>query len=221
MPEALTLHLHELGRVEEGAHAMRARPDLAMAIAAICADWSMLEQDLATLFTRIVEGRQGAALAVYETLKTSSAQRECLKAIADAVLPAERAQGLRPVLRAVEVAGTHRNRIAHGVWAAATTRPDSLLLWDGRERRRKTFSETAQMADLNAAKAMVLRGGMSHAEYDRVRDAFYAEAVPPVCFIEYRLPDFDEALSAISTAGRGVQEFDATLGPVGWPEPSF
>jgi len=108
---------------------MTGRPKVATKVAECIAEWADLETLLGLALAFLLDTDSKAALAIYSSIESSSAQRRMILAAAKTKLDAERFDVLTILMSAVITPVVkERNRLAHWCWAFSPEIPDCLLL---------------------------------------------------------------------------------------------
>jgi hypothetical protein len=108
---------------------MTGRPKVATKIAECIAEWADVETMLGLVLAFLLDTDSKAALAIYASIESSSAQRRMILAAAKTKVDAERFDALTVMMSAViSPVMKERNKFAHWCWAFSPEIPDCLLL---------------------------------------------------------------------------------------------
>src|SRR5262249_3654740 len=110
--------------------ALTDKPEMAVVVTQIFAMSAHLEQALALILIRLIEGDQEVAMAIYSMLLTEGLRRNALLAAAKAKLTSEDNDVLVATINVTTRVAAPRNQLAHWPWAVCHERPDLLLLVD-------------------------------------------------------------------------------------------
>jgi hypothetical protein len=117
------------------ADALADKPGMAAIVTMIFALWAEVEYYLAQLLTQILRDDTGPAIAIYETLRSQSMQRQALNAAAGAALSPEDYDLFDATMSLVEGVSTPRHQLAHWLWVVCEQRPELLALADPKKMR--------------------------------------------------------------------------------------
>jgi hypothetical protein len=108
---------------------MTSRPKVATKIAECIAEWADVETMLGLVLAFLLDTDSKAALAIYSSIESSSAQRRMILAAAKNKVDNERFDILSVMMSAVITpVMKERNKLAHWCWAYSPEIPDCLLL---------------------------------------------------------------------------------------------
>lgn len=108
-------------------NAVELRPDLAIAIARISADWAQVEWEVGKLLATILDTEFRTGVAMYLALMGSAAQEAALTAAASKMLSEDRQDELTTLLRDVRARSRERNRMIHCLWGTSPEFPTDLI----------------------------------------------------------------------------------------------
>ena len=172
---------HPGGRVEIGTQAFSKRPELFALVGKCLIAWSHVEAEMALLLGQILGAPNAAALAVFQTLRRSLAQRDAISEAAKASPLNEADQKLLTAILAVHKAiEAERNALAHGHLGIYTQMEDGIV-W-------------MTTADYIAFKSLIVLVG----------DRNFDEAKRNMLFSSlsyYRQPDLETILEDIDDLG--------------------
>jgi hypothetical protein len=89
--------------------------------------WPHVEAEMAVLFAQLLGADNAAALAVFQALRRSSAQRDAISEAAKVSLNDTDQELLSAVLNAHASVETERNALCHGHFGTSTKMPDGLI----------------------------------------------------------------------------------------------
>lgn len=142
--------------------------------------WPHIEAEMALVLGQLLGADSAAALAVFQTLRRSSAQRDAISEAAKASLNEIDQRLLTSILNVHKAVEAERNALAHGHLGTYSDMPDGIL-W-------------MTTADYIAFKAnLVLRG-------DRINDDAKREKLNS-CLSYYKAPDLEAIHRDIDTMG--------------------
>lgn len=105
-------------------------PKLALKIAKIVAEWSVLENALSRIFISMLGSDPVPGAAMYSSLTAAASQKAALRAVADTALTTEQRDIFEVLLGFYNTAQKDRNKIVHWVWGYGTELKDALVLAD-------------------------------------------------------------------------------------------
>lgn len=98
----------------------------AAALGRIVANYAQIEAAIGGILGLMMKADMEAAIVVLSKIKSSSAQIQTTRAVAESTLaPAEAAQ-LNTLLGRVSNHAERRNKVAHGLWGAKASEPDTV-----------------------------------------------------------------------------------------------
>jgi hypothetical protein len=119
------------GQFHVGTHALRQRPDIELFIANCLMAWPPAEAEIAVLLAHLLGAEQSeAALAVYQSLRRSSAQRDALSEAARFTLSDADQELLSAVLNAHKTIESERNALTHGHFGIYSLLLDGVVWMD-------------------------------------------------------------------------------------------
>jgi hypothetical protein len=132
------------GKLDVGTRALQQRPELELLIANCLMAWPPTEAQMAVLLAYLLGAEQSeAALAVFHSLRRSSAQRDAISEAARFTLSDADQELLSAVLNAHKRVEAERNALTHGHFGIYTLLEDGLLWMD-----TKTFVDVKTRVDL-------------------------------------------------------------------------
>jgi hypothetical protein len=133
------------GQFDVVTHALRQRPELEMIIANCLMAWPNAEAQMAVLLALLLGATQSeASLALYQSLRRSSAQREALSETANITLKdSNDRELLNAILNAHKSVEAERNELAHGHFGTYRALTDGLIWMD-----TKTYLDTRTRLEL-------------------------------------------------------------------------
>jgi hypothetical protein len=133
------------GQFDVGTHALRQRPELEMIIANCLMAWPNAEAQMAVLLALLLGATQSeASLALYQSLRRSSAQREALSETANIALKdSNDRELLNAILNAHKSVEAERNALTHGHFGTYSALTDGLIWMD-----TKTYLDTRTRLEL-------------------------------------------------------------------------
>jgi hypothetical protein len=168
------------GRIDIGTHAVEQRPELFALVGKCLVDWPHIEAEMALALGALLGANNAAAMAVFQTLRRSSAQRDAISEAAKASLHPTDQELISAVLNVHKSVEAERNALAHGHMGTYSLMPDAIL-W-------------MTTADYIAVKAnLVLAGDTVHTE--EKRDQFNS------CLSYYKAPDLQAVADDINMMG--------------------
>lgn len=161
------------------------RPDLAIAIARIVAEWSNVEVALGNLLGLMLETEAPIGAAMYMALTGSAAQYRVLSVAADARLPTQDLKGkFELLIREVRKRSKERNAVVHCLWLACDDFPDALL----------NCPPEAHVKDLAIAIHDRIKSGSLHKARDEYIQAMKVYTAKDFADIEQRICETDAAI---------------------------
>src|ERR1700724_1302569 len=119
---------HPGGRYEVGTHTLGLRPDLEAVIAKCLMAWPPAEAEMALVLAQLLGASQSeAALAVFQSLRRSSAQREAISEAARVTLSEEDRKLLAAILAVHKASEEDRNDLTHGHFGIYTELTDGII----------------------------------------------------------------------------------------------
>jgi hypothetical protein len=119
------------GQVDVGTNALEKRPELEILIAHCLMAWPPAEAEMALLLAQLLGVSESeAALAVFQSLRRSSAQRDAIAEAARVTLGADSRELLDAILSAHKIVETDRNDLTHGHFGIYSNLPDGII-WMG------------------------------------------------------------------------------------------
>jgi hypothetical protein len=103
------------------------RPELASVIARCLATWSQVEVELSLTLAAILDSRTDAGVAVYLSIRASSAQRDALCSAALTSLVGDELRAFNAVMSLRQSLVSDRNDLAHGIFGVMPDYPKSLI----------------------------------------------------------------------------------------------
>ena len=110
-----------------GTQCIGQRPELEKLIWACLMSWPFIEAEMAVLLAQILGAENEATLAVFQSLRRSSAQREAISAAAAASLNEADQELVGAVLNVHKSTEAERNALVHGHFGTASNLPDALI----------------------------------------------------------------------------------------------
>jgi hypothetical protein len=117
--------------------ALADKPEMALLVSKIFAQWAMIEFQLSLLLMRVLGADAWPALAMHETLTAQHLQIRALHAAADATLSLDDLDMFKAAVGATESAQTPRNHLAHWLWGVCKEKPDVLILSEPKSMKRR------------------------------------------------------------------------------------
>jgi hypothetical protein len=165
------------GHLDIGTQAIGQRPELEAVIGKCLMAWPHAEAEMALLLGQLLGASNAAALAVFQALRRSSAQRLAISEAANATLDSTDLELLNAVLNAHKAIEANRNDLCHGHFGVYSNLPDGILWY--------------ATGDYIAFKAsMTLAGDARHD--DIKRDKLYSK------LYYYKKPDLDSIYNNIN-----------------------
>jgi hypothetical protein len=119
------------GRFDVGTHALRQRPEIEMLIGNCLMGWPPAEAEMALLLAHLLGAKQSeAALAVFHSLRRSSAQRDAISEAGRTILSDSDQELLSAILNAHKRVETERNALTHGHFGIYTLLTDAIIWMD-------------------------------------------------------------------------------------------
>jgi hypothetical protein len=115
------------GRVEIGTRALDQRPELFALVGRCLIAWPHIEAEMALLLGQLLGASNTAAMAVFQALRRSSAQRDAISEAGKASLDRRDQELLTAVLAVHKTIEAERNALAHGHLGIYTLMPDGIL----------------------------------------------------------------------------------------------
>jgi hypothetical protein len=132
------------GKLDVGTHAMQQRPDIELLIANCLMAWPHAEAQMAILLAYLLGAQQSeAVLAVFHSLRRSSAQRDAISEAARFTISETDQELLSAILSAHKRIESERNALAHGHFGTYSLLPDGIVWMD-----TKTFVDVKARIDL-------------------------------------------------------------------------
>jgi hypothetical protein len=103
------------------------RPELASVIARCLATWSQVEVELSLTLAAILDSRTDAGVAIYLSIRASSAQRDALRSAALTSLVGDQLRAFNAVMSLRQSLVSDRNDLAHGIFGVMPDHPKSLI----------------------------------------------------------------------------------------------
>jgi hypothetical protein len=110
--------------------ALLRHPEFAKKIAMIAASWQGVDNELASIFTLLLAGYEGAALEIFNTIIDQSLRKKALQAVAKDRLPQELLAKVVALFEGARRMAGRRNDVVHATWATAAAHPNSLIWVD-------------------------------------------------------------------------------------------
>lgn len=168
-----------------GTTAIGKRPTLESVICACVLEWPFVEAEMALALGALLGVGHAPALAVFNILRRSSAQRAAISAASGAVLNAQDQELLGAILNTHKAIEGERNYFVHGHFGICDALPDALL-----------WQSTEDYVQLQAAM------NLAQGTYSRER---HKQAIATIYV--YRLPDLETAREDIKLLGLIWREF--------------
>ena len=145
---------HRGGQIDIGIRTISQRPELMLLVAKCLTSWPHIESEMALLLGHLLGAQSGdAAMAVFNILRRSSAQRDAISE-AGRVLDSVDRELLSAVLNVHKSVEAERNALAHGQMGTYSLMPDTLL-----------WMTSADYIEFKAL--LVLKGDTTHSEEKR------------------------------------------------------
>jgi hypothetical protein len=126
-PIAKVLPKHQIKTVIMGSQAIGHRPELETVICACMMTWPSIEAEMALALGAILRVENAPALALFQALRRSRAQREAISEAAAVVLHETDMELLKAILNVHKAIETERNALAHGHFGICPQLPDGIL----------------------------------------------------------------------------------------------
>src|ERR1700724_3338471 len=110
-----------------GTRSIGTRPDLEKIIGHCLMAWPHIEAEMALVLGQLLGAQRDAALAVFQSLRRSSAQRDAISEASKASLSEADQELLSAVLSVHKSIEAERNALAHGHFGTSTALPDALI----------------------------------------------------------------------------------------------
>lgn len=128
MPRQPYLSLHpKPAKIDVGTQAIRQRPELEAIIGNCLMAWAHIEAEMTVLLAQLLGAENAAALAVFQALRRSSAQRDAISEAGKASLNSADQKLLTALLNVHKGSEAERNALAHGHFGISTALPDALV----------------------------------------------------------------------------------------------
>jgi hypothetical protein len=127
MPQPVTLPPPPF---QYGSKALAERPELALGIAAVNAEWTVLEHRMAEAFGFVLGQDERVAFEIYRGFFERGLRDSIFRQLAADRLESEEAKALKKLQTDIRRGSEPRNKVAHAMWAASDHYPDDLLLMD-------------------------------------------------------------------------------------------
>jgi hypothetical protein len=127
MPQPLSRVLKNPTSLRFGPAAIESVPELARRIGLITTAYSFLEYQFGRTFAKLLEGKAGAAAAMFHALTSTSAQRGAMNAAAEVELSGEDLLIFRCIAAIASSIGKRRNPVVHGLTGFCPDLPDAIL----------------------------------------------------------------------------------------------
>jgi hypothetical protein len=168
------------GQIDIGTRAITQRPELFALVGKCLVSWPHIEAEMALVLGALLGADNAAALAVFQTLRRSSAQRDAILEAAKAALHGTDQELITATLNVHKSIEAERNALAHGHLGIYSLMPDGIV-W-------------MATADYTAFKAtIVLQGDTRHT--DERRDQLNS------CLSYYKAPDLQSIADDIEMVG--------------------
>lgn len=115
------------GMIAVGNRITDERPELAQLIGKCLMIWSPVEAEMALVLGQLLGAKHRAAMAVFHSLRRSSAQREAVTLAAESTLDAPGREIVAAVLAAHKSVEVERNALAHGHFGTYSKLSDAIL----------------------------------------------------------------------------------------------
>lgn len=106
------------------------RPALALAAMNVVAEWSLLENAILYLFTRLLGENPTQGAAIFTSIRNQNGKRDAFRAVIPAGCGGDQQKEdlVNAAIAIFEKASKTRNKIAHWVWGYSDDLPDAVLL---------------------------------------------------------------------------------------------
>lgn len=143
MPQPLSSIKHD-ATFTLATNALVGRPELADLVTQIIGVWSVIEQELETLFCRIFESNEPVSAAIYSAIPNQRTKMDALKAGVNSKFSndIEKIENIYAVLDLVDRVKEIRHRLAHWRWGYSIDIPGALLLADPSSTKLTRISQT-------------------------------------------------------------------------------
>jgi hypothetical protein len=132
------------GQFHVGTHALQQRPEIELLIANCLMSWPPTEAEMAVLLAFLLGAEQSeAVLAVFQSLRRSSAQREAISEAARITLNDIDRELLSAIINAHKAIESERNAIAHGHFGTYSLLQDGVVWMD-----TKSYIDTKVRGDI-------------------------------------------------------------------------
>ena len=121
------------GNIQIGTHTIGQLPKFEIVIAQCLMAWPVAESEMALVLGQLLGINSEPALAVFQTLRRSSAQREAIFAAANTVLDSKDLELLTAMLDVHKSIEAERNSLAHGHFGVYDKFPDGMLWMTGQD----------------------------------------------------------------------------------------
>jgi hypothetical protein len=136
--------LNRGGSLDVGTHAMGQRPDIELLIANCLMAWPHAEAQMAVLLAYLLGVQESeAVLAVFHSLRRSSAQRDAISEAARSTISDTDQELLSAILNAHKRIESERNALTHGHFGIYSLLTDGIVWMD-----TKTFADIKARVDL-------------------------------------------------------------------------
>jgi hypothetical protein len=172
-------------------------PEIAQKIAMIAASWQAVDNELASIFTVLLAGYEGAALEIFNMFIDQNLRKQALQAVAKGRLPQELVAKIVTLFENARRMAGRRNKVVHATWATAATLPKSLIWVDPSYISRhmhRLFTEgvTEVLAGVFGLPRSALPKLKEETEYER-------------SLVEYKARDFAILLTDIESFIKEIQ----------------
>lgn len=121
------------------------RPKLAARIGSIVGLWSHLEWQRAIFLAAVLDIEAHIALTMYLSIENDGGKRAVLEAVLNERFP-DLAEEFGSLSKKIAGTARERNKVIHGIWSTAETRPDTLL-WE--DTRKAAIVHGAAVTDIH------------------------------------------------------------------------
>jgi len=119
------------GQFNVGTHALQQRPEIELLIAHCLMAWPPAEAEMALLLAHLLGAEQSeAALAVFQSLRRSSAQRDAISEAARTTISDANQELLNAILNAHKAVESERNALTHGHFGTYSLLLDGIVWMD-------------------------------------------------------------------------------------------
>ncbi|WFU80942.1 hypothetical protein QA645_42145 [Bradyrhizobium sp. CIAT3101] len=133
-------------KIDIGTHVLQQRPELQAVIGDCLLSWPFVEAEMAVLLGLLIGAENQAAMAVFQSMRRSQAQREAISEAARYAISPQDQELLSAILNVHKSAEAERNALAHGHFGTSTKLPNDLI-W---QTTNDYLTFRAQMALTNA-----------------------------------------------------------------------